>query len=44
MPGCEICGERVEEIYECKECSSLFCDNCGDAAAGECEFCVEDEG
>lgn len=43
MVECEICGETVSEIHDCKDCGTLFCDNCGDAASMECEFCVEDE-
>ncbi len=40
---CEICGEVTKDIYKCKECGTLFCDTCGDAAQELCEFCMEEE-
>ncbi|MFH1774846.1 MAG: hypothetical protein ABH874_07815 [Methanobacteriota archaeon] len=43
MPECEICGVEAAEIYECKECGTLFCGNCGDPVEELCEFCSEEE-
>jgi len=42
MQECEICGEEVE-TFTCRVCGRVFCIDCGDPAAGECEFCTEDE-
>lgn len=43
MAECEICGEEVKECHKCKECGTLFCENCGDPAEEVCEFCMEEE-
>jgi hypothetical protein len=43
MPVCEICGEDVTEISECRECGTLFCNNCGDTVEELCEYCQEEE-
>jgi hypothetical protein len=39
MPNCEICGIRVPEVYECVECKSMFCKECGDLKIIQCFDC-----
>jgi hypothetical protein len=43
MLKCNICGDEVEEVYECEECKEVFCDKCGDPAELLCEYCLEEE-
>ena len=40
MPVCEICGMEVADVYDCIECKSLFCEECGDLKAKLCYDCV----
>ncbi|NIU84379.1 MAG: hypothetical protein GWN64_13125 [Candidatus Thorarchaeota archaeon] len=43
MPTCDLCEERTEKLYLCKECESRFCSNCGDIAILVCEYCQEED-
>ncbi|MFQ5815659.1 MAG: hypothetical protein ACE5G7_04090 [Candidatus Hydrothermarchaeaceae archaeon] len=43
MSECGICGEKTAEISKCKECGTLFCDDCGDTVEELCEYCQEEE-
>ncbi len=40
MPVCEICGEDVSEVKECKMCGVIFCQDCGDFERELCEDCI----
>lgn len=40
MPICEICGMEVPEVYECVECNSMFCEECGDLKLELCYDCL----
>ena len=37
---CEICGMEVQEVYVCVECSTEFCEECGDVKAKLCYDCM----
>ena len=43
MPKCEICEERVDEVYTCVVCGSKFCEYCGDTDEKICIDCLEEE-
>jgi len=42
MAKCEICGDKVEEVSKCKECSTKFCNDCGEPIEELCEYCYEE--
>lgn len=43
MPECEVCFEEVGRVYTCKNCETVFCDECGDPKRKLCIFCLEEE-
>jgi hypothetical protein len=43
LPTCDLCDEKAEKLYLCKECESRFCSNCGDTTLMVCEYCQEDD-
>jgi len=43
MPECELCGEEVDKVYECKNCGALFCPKCGSVKEKLCRYCREEE-
>lgn len=40
MKKCEICEKELPELFECKNCGTLFCPDCGDGERNMCEDCV----
>ncbi len=40
MPTCEICGVEVVDVYECSECKTNFCEECGDVRHRLCYDCI----
>jgi hypothetical protein len=42
MSLCELCEERAEKLFRCKECDSKFCSSCGDPNLRICDYCQED--
>ena len=40
---CDVCGEEVDKVYECKECGTMFCADCGNPKKMLCSFCLEEE-
>ena len=43
MPRCAICGMESDNLYKCKRCGDLFCEECGDIDEKLCLFCLDDE-
>lgn len=43
MPECEICGGNVRQVYECEECGTHFCKDCGSPSDRLCIDCSEEE-
>jgi len=41
MSKCGICGNRVDTIYECRECGIKFCENDGSPSEKICINCSE---
>jgi hypothetical protein len=42
MPECELCGEDVDKLYECKMCGTMFCEYCGLVEDRICLNCMVD--
>jgi hypothetical protein len=40
---CEICKKTTKDITECIECSSMFCENCGEQKRERCNICMQFE-
>ncbi len=40
LPICEICGEEVDEVRQCRICGVMFCRNCGDFERDICQDCL----
>ena len=40
MPLCEICGMEAQEVKECIECHSMYCEECGNTKQKLCYDCL----
>lgn len=41
MPICEICDREVDNVSECSQCNTQFCEFCGDNEKRLCDSCRE---
>lgn len=38
---CELCEREVKTLNTCQECSTKYCNECGDPARGLCQDCID---
>jgi hypothetical protein len=43
MPICQYCGELEDTVTKCKQCSTKFCEYCGDPEEQLCDDCFDNQ-